>query len=212
MMPNPPLVEAIREKDYAGRLINAGARWREESKFGIYETVILLVIHVGCIAYSISLVIDGRHGFEPLWLTALGIAGFVLTCRDASESCFKRRAIFFRRDGSVFVPRGIPFDRRAGELAWRQDIFRSIEVRKTREHGYAVDIHTSEGDAIMIGWKMSDATARKLAVQLTKALRELRETTARDALDLTPQEALAMAGYALRGRRYGAAAVDIVID
>ncbi len=85
-------------------------------------------------------------------------------------------------------------------------------MHKAREQVYTGEIHQRVGDAIMIGWKMADASARKLAVQLTRALRELRETTARDALDLTPQEALAMAGYALRGRRYGAAAVDIVID
>lgn len=212
MTHSPPLVRAIREHDRAGCLINAGAEWREESRFGMYETAILGMVCVGVFFYSIALVHGGRYGLQPLWLTAVCVAGFVFVCRDAVDTCLPRRAIFFRRDGSVYVPRGIPFDRRAGELGWTQDIFRSIELRKTREHGFAVDIHTSEGDAIMIGWKMSEAAARKLAVQLTKALRELREAIARDALDLSPEAALAMAGHAMHGCRNGAATAEFVID
>ncbi|MEZ5898493.1 MAG: hypothetical protein R3D51_03270 [Hyphomicrobiaceae bacterium] len=212
MTHNSALVEAIRSNDPDGRLASAGAAWREESRFGMYATAILIILAIGGFVCSISLLTDGRHGLEWLWLTAASIIGFVATCCDASESCLKRRGILFRRDGSVYVPYGIPFDRRAGDLAWTQDIFRSIEVRETREHGHAVDIHTSEGDAIMIAWHMSEATARKLAVQLTKALRELREATARDALDLTPETALAMAGRAMRGYRNGAATADFVID
>lgn len=212
MMPSPPLVEAIREYDRQGRLAEAGAVWREESRFGFGLLVIESIVCVGGFFYAIALVQGGRYGLEPLWLAAASVVGFVLVCRGAVESCLPKRVLMLRRDGTAYVTRGIPYDRRAGDLAWTQDIFRSIEVRKTREHGFAVDIHTSEGDAIMIGWKMSVGTARKLAVQLTKALRELREATARDALDLTPEAALAMAGRAMRGLRNGAATAELVID
>ena len=212
MTPNATLVEAIRMNDREGRLASAGAAWREESKFGMYASAIMIIFFVGGFVCSISILMDGRHGLEWLWLPVASIIGFVATCSDAPESCLKRRGILFRRDGSVYVPYGIPFDRRAGDLAWTQDIFRSIEVRKVREHDYAVDIHTSEGDAIMIAWRMNEGTARKLAVQLTRALRELREATARESLDLTPEAALAMAGRAMRGYRNGAATADFVIN
>ncbi|MGD9668822.1 MAG: hypothetical protein AB7U75_07145 [Hyphomicrobiaceae bacterium] len=212
MTPNPALVEAIRMNDREGRLTSAGAAWREESKFGMYASAIMIIFFVGGFVCSISILMDGRHGLEWLWLPAASIIGFVATCSDAPESCLKRRGILFRRDGSVYVPYGIPFDRRSGDLPWRQNIFRSIEVRRTREHGYVVDIHTSEGDAIMIAWRINEGTARKLAVQLTKALRELREATARESLDLTPEAALAMAGRVMRGYRNGAATADFIIN
>lgn len=88
-----------------------------------------------------------------------------------------RRVVLFWRDGTIETPNGLPDRVGMRELPVNHRAIASIEL--TREcRGTGVVIYTIEGESIVVGHKLRTADARKVAVQLTKALHQLRDSIA----------------------------------
>jgi hypothetical protein len=88
-----------------------------------------------------------------------------------------RRIILFERGGDILSPHGLPqrFFRR--DLPIKHDTITSIEVVQDGNRA-AVAIHTDYGETYIVGRLELMADARLVAVQLTKALHELRQDKA----------------------------------
>lgn len=159
----------IRERHADGLLSAAGYKWREPVMwvFHIFGTTgfVLWFYWLMCLA-------DRQTPAEFTTKVLLAMIGCIGACMFLGSI---RRGISFERDGRV--------SNRGGWVNWLDVVGRtkdhahiaSIEVTKT-EQGAGVAIVTTYGGTIMISEDLSEAAARRVAVQLTLALREMRES------------------------------------
>lgn len=159
----------IREWDENGLLKSAGYKWTES----IDEFIAFFVLAaLGLIFYGLACALDERapSGAQFLFWGAsvvCALIGYVCGTTD--------RGFSFERDGTI--------KNRAGWIN-KIDMMRSlknhthiasIEIMKT-ERGAAVALFTTWGGTYVLSNGLNEAHARLVCVQLTLALRELRES------------------------------------
>jgi hypothetical protein len=87
------------------------------------------------------------------------------------------RIVMFTREGHILTPHGLPGRPLLRRLEFPHTQINSIETtRNCRDHG--VVMFTTEGRTILLAERMFKADAHLAGVQLTKALREIRESMA----------------------------------
>lgn len=158
----------IRNRDRDGRLLLSGYQWTEMAWHQAFKLVAGGAAAV--IATPIAVAAHGPSGFALLLFTALCLANLA----------YKRnrlRVITFDREGRVRAPNGLPW------FFWRRDLpishatITSIEALQDREQSN-VAIYTAEGQTFIVGELQRLGDARLVAVQLTKALHEIRRSLA----------------------------------
>ncbi|MFN3624929.1 MAG: hypothetical protein ACK4TP_12805 [Hyphomicrobium sp.] len=176
----------IRERDADGVLTAAGFEWREFQSwiFEIFGTASIGLFFFGSLCAS-----DRKAYSNPAPMIFLLMVACVLVCVYFGHI---RRGIAFHRDGSVSI-RGDWSNRLElwGEIKEYAHIS-SIEPMKTKE-GMGVAILSNYGGTVMLSHDLTEPAARLAAVQLTIALREMRESLASIANFQMPQQAAAAA-------------------
>lgn len=159
----------IRRHDDDGRLAEAGYRWDQ----------LRLIEKLGLAALSAAAIILAPFmyvGHSPQASVAFAMAGLGLLAIFVVLQKWPRTVVF-TREASVLTPHGLPGRLFLRRLDFPHTEISSIEAtRNCRDYG--VVIFTTEGRTILLAERMFKADARLAAVQLTKALREMRESIA----------------------------------
>lgn len=159
----------IRRHDANGSLMEAGYQWDqlrliEKLGLGGAGTSLIVAAPVMYVGHS------PQGGFACL---AAGLA--LLAILIALQKW--PRIVMFTRDGSILTPHGLP----GRPFLRREDFLHTdvVSVELTRDcRDYGVVLFTSEGRSVLLAERMFKADARLVAVQVTKALREMRESMA----------------------------------
>lgn len=164
-----PMGPAIREHDSERRLIATGYQWDEHS-----HAQLLLAVATAVSAFYLCIVNYPIHGLK-------GALPFAATVSVSTWAVlwmwFQRRTVMFHRDGAVLTPYGRPNKLGARRLRIHHASIASIEVTNECD-GNGVAIYSVEGDTYIVGHRLRAPDARLVAVQLTKALRDMRESLA----------------------------------
>lgn len=178
----------IRERCDDGVLSAAGFTWREPViwVFHIFGTASFPLFF-----YWLMCMSDRRTPAEFTANVFMGLLGCVCACILLGSVS---RGIAFERDGRI--------SNRGGWVNWLDLIggirdhahIASIEVTKT-EQGAGVAIFTTWGGTVMLSEGLSEPAARLAAVQLTIALRELRESLSRIENFQRPQQAATVGSW-----------------
>lgn len=162
---------AIRERDASGKLTAAGFEWSEPVEV---IALPLAVLAVGLLFYAGAVAHDARapSGASVLFVIAAIVCaalGYFLGSTD--------RGIAFTHDGKVSIRGGwINGLEMLFTIAEHADIA-SIEMTTTHR-GHAVVILTTWGGTYVLSNGLDEPHARLVAVQLTIALRQIRESIA----------------------------------
>lgn len=159
----------IREWDENGLLKSAGYKWTES----IDEFIAFFLLSaLGLIFYGLACAMDERAPSGAVFI----FWGASVVCVLIAYACGTiERGFSFERDGRI--------QNRAGWIN-KFDMMRSlkehthiasIEIMKT-ERGAAVAVFTTWGGTYVLSNGLNEAHARLICVQLTIALRELRES------------------------------------
>ena len=170
-----PAPRQIRDYDDHGRLVRAGFAW-SELRHPFAALLWQVAFTFGGIGIA-QLVIDRLlMGYAPA-IFAIGgsiaclIGGIAfLLAMSARRS---RREMIFALDGSVRTPCGTLAYGRKRVLPFRQDAIANIQAKARGKDFILLIIGTNGGDAV-ISSQLDESVARMAAVQLTKALDDLR--------------------------------------
>lgn len=160
----------IREYDAEGRLIAAGFLWYEmrewpKTVFHVVGTLPFVLLLAACVTAGPD--ITPRLPVMGV-LAAILVASFLPLVFFG----FRQRAVIFHADGRTGTPYGIPYARGAKEL------FPHSEMLSIEASGPNVILYSTEGLSFSVGQRLDGWVARLIAVQLNKALTELRESQA----------------------------------
>lgn len=159
----------IRERSEDGLLSAAGFTWREPVMwvFHIFGTASFPLFF-----YWLMCMSDRKTPAEFTTTVFIGLCGCVCACIFLGSVS---RGIAFERDGRI--------SNRGGWINWLELVgatkdyshIASIEAIKT-EQGFGVAMFTIYGGTVLLSEDLSEAKARLAAVQLTMALREMRQS------------------------------------
>lgn len=162
----------IRERDADGRLIAAGLQWTEQRRlaFGL-----LMQFGTWALLGGVAALLAGASG--PGW-TMLGLT--VCAMAIARLTPGRTRALIFHDDGRTSAPFGFAHHpRRFREVSGSNANVVSIEARGQGNEPHYVAMYSRSGDVAYVAGRLEVDNAHKVAVQLTLALAELRESLAR---------------------------------
>ncbi len=161
----------IRERSKDGVLLAAGFTWREPVMwvFHIFGTASFPLFF-----YWLMCASDRKTPAEFTTTVFLGLCGCVCACVFLGSIS---RGIALERDGRI--------SNRGGWVNWLDLVgspkdlahIASIEAIKAGQ-GFGVALFTVYGATFMLSEELSEAKARLVAVQLTMALREMRDSLA----------------------------------
>lgn len=158
----------VRRKDKDG-LTESGYVW-DEVRFKFY-VLLALVAACGVIASTVAML---HRGFTD----ALVVLIPALTLLVPVVWVYRRpRTVVFRRDGAILTPHGVRGRLGVRKLRFPHWEIASIELCPQGED-FGVMLFTTEGASVLLAKDMYNGDARLVAVQLTKALREMRESMA----------------------------------
>lgn len=158
----------IRRHDADGKLLEAGYRW---DQLRLIEKLELGGAGAALLCAAPFMYV----GHSPEASVACLLAGLALLSILALLQRWPR-VIVFTREGRVRSPHGIVgrfWERDLGALAEVSSIELTSSCRD-----FGVVLFTTEGRTILLAERMFKADARLVAVQTTKALREIRESIA----------------------------------
>lgn len=159
----------IRHRDSEHRLVETGYHWHE-----LPHDRVWLVAATGASALYLSVTYYSEANFKM----ALPCAAVAAIYADILlRLLLRRRSVIFSRDGSVRMPYGRPNKLGVRKLRINHASIASIETTQECE-GTGVAIYTVDGQTILVGHKLRTSSARLVAVQITKALHELRDSIA----------------------------------
>lgn len=169
-----PSVRPLREHDSDGRLVAAGAEWAELRLWAIWLIAPLYIAPY--FVFALALIFGLANGFPLPSVIAMlvGLLGMILSIRLANYVGQRRRSLLIRADGSVVAPQGLHFVPRfvlKDSSIIDQALIVSIEAERDTRGEPFVCLYSSEGDRFTVGFR---CPAHKLAVQLQKALRDIR--------------------------------------
>jgi hypothetical protein len=167
----------IRSRDEDGHLMAAGVQWTERREVAEIGWTLLVI---ACFGTAVGVLVSfAMTGATPtgVWTIAALIVACVYCVYRACRVPGRRRALIFHRDGRTTAPFGFAhYRRRFRELSAHNAEFVSIEARGQQEAGSDVLVFTRCGDVVYAGGRLDPDHAHKVAVQLTLALSELRES------------------------------------
>lgn len=188
------MYEKIRGRDETGRLVTAGYRW-DEPRENVKMLVLFAAIFdfMGGIYVLIALAFVNDKG--P-WIAGLLICVGIYAALHLVMKRFgvRPRAVIFRADGTTSLPFGIPWFRNYHSLGAHLENIVSIEAGSVRGKD-EVALFTRGGDIVTLSHFLHPENAHRVAVQLTSALKELRED-------------MASAGQAVREDRHERSVID----
>ena len=159
----------IRERDQDGTLLAAGFKWTEPVPW------VLPMFGTGALVlyfYALGCGVDPRTPRAFTFMVGAAACACVVICILCGSV---DRGIAFRLNGEVSLRGGIVnWLELVGSFKDHADIV-SIETTKT-EQGFGIAVYTKWGGTIMLSTALKEPRARLVAVQLTHALRERRET------------------------------------
>ena len=156
----------IRERNDEGTLCGSGYQWDEQRLSRQFASAAApaagVIVGIGIVPQHPAL------GFLAL---VFGLA--LLTA--VFHRRVRERVVIFLRDGEISTPHGTPQRFFRSRLSFNHDAIASIELTSDCE-GFGVMLFTTEGQSVLLSQRMHKADARFVAVQLSKALREMRES------------------------------------
>jgi hypothetical protein len=175
----------IRERDEDGRLLAAGLQWTEMRK-GAFGTIItianlsLMGSMAGCVHQQMFR--DSNGGLVALWLL-----GVCVVCVVAARLAPGRmRALVFHEDGRTSAPYGFAhYSSKYREVYGSNAEFVSIEARSHGPQSSDADVlaYSRTGGVTYVAGHLHRDNAHMVAVQLTLALAELRESFGNERRD-----------------------------
>lgn len=159
----------IREQDPAGRLAAAGFEWSEPvpNIFAIFGSLAFVGFY-----FWIRSLFDAEASRDFKFLLYMASCVSLFICGQFGEV---RRGVSFERNGSVRARGGwVNWLSMLGGIQDHAEIT-SIEIKKV-QHAWAVAIYTNWGGTTILSTRLTEGNARVAAVQLTIALREMRES------------------------------------
>ncbi|AHB49907.1 hypothetical protein W911_03695 [Hyphomicrobium nitrativorans NL23] len=157
----------IRSRSPGGYLEEAGYQWDEARLSGQ-----LIVAMLGLISGATALV-GYAHGPKPGLIFLLPLA--LICVVKLTWSIARPRIVVFEADGGISTPNGVAKRFWVERLNFDQTEIASIELTADGTN-WGVVLFTKEGRTVLLSHAMQKADARLVAVQLTKALREIRES------------------------------------
>ncbi len=175
-------VDRIRMRDAAGRLTAAGAEWIEPD---VVKTIGCILGAMPFMGLAILGVVQAGSAIEA-WLSGLPFLAVGVALVAVALSAKQNRALLFHDDGRITIPFGLTGWGRRTEMQGSHEHVASIEAEVVppnemadQEKGAHVIIFSRGGDTIYIaGPRLRVETARKIAVQLSHALKEVRDFVA----------------------------------
>ncbi|HEV7276529.1 MAG TPA: hypothetical protein VGN80_09605 [Devosiaceae bacterium] len=173
--------EKIREHDDKGRLVKSGAEWREKrwwlALFGVG------VFCLGVAGLLLAWMFDHLYpGHPAAFNTALLSSPLLLLgIMWAGPSSWRKRALIFHADGRMEMPYGLPYHPFRRAIEGHHKVLISIEQERHADHTSSVTGISTGGDSVGIAKDVTKYQALKVAVQLTRALNELRQDLASGA-------------------------------
>lgn len=187
--------EPLREYDAKGQLVAAGYQWLEAKKSSRFVRITFVLIpFVFAIEISLWYALDTiiypppqslyMQSFGPapriawnIFLLAVPVVLGVLLVRFMNRDSWRRRALLIHREGFISAPHGLSNNQYIADtrpITYRIDSpIASIEMRDNRDN-YPVNVYFSDGTRLLVDVNSSRDDARIIAVQLTRALQEIR--------------------------------------
>lgn len=177
--------ESIRERDSDGRLLAAGVSWSTGRAW----------VWMLCILPAMFLVPGGlatvpgilfHSGYRLNWLLAFVACatGLWLVSRAFKRYGSGIMSVIFDADGVIPTPHGRPYAPRSRIIEGSHAHLVSIETRQSSPNPnaqiplYDVCMFSSGGDVIHVAYGYPHESAHKMAVLLTAALSEMRQSQA----------------------------------
>lgn len=164
----------IRNFDANNYLVQAGYQWTESSvplQIGgwLAMAASFLPFMIGMLAANMP---GGGAGL--LIFGGIGLAMLIGGHMVANVWAHRARSLIFESGGDIRVPHGIPFTGHARTLTCRVDEVANIELHPGYNQDTGVALLSTEGDTVLVAHNLKTDSGRKVAVQLTRALEELR--------------------------------------
>lgn len=182
-------VEPIRETDSDGRrLMQSGAGWSEERLWLTYPGIsVFNFLMACCVLTTIIGAINSKD--HTLWMFVAGTltvisVGLWLLCNQFGQS---EAIVVFHADGTIETPNGLPSHHFTKAIGGNHADIVSIESRRLShphelqtQHSidYEVRMFFASGSIISVAVNVPADEAHKIAVQLTAALRDMRQSQA----------------------------------
>lgn len=156
------------------RLAEAGYQWKETNQ-GVQITG-WTIMGFSSFAFLLAWAIAGmRNGSDAASvLMLIGFGMLLVGHMIGNVWAHRMRSIIFEATGPIRAPQGLPLAMHVTELGCRVDEISNIELDRSANGQQAVSIISIEGDTVLVAHNLLPDTARKVAVQLTRALDDLR--------------------------------------
>lgn len=173
-------IDEIVERSHDGRLLTRGAKWIElnASRAAI---AFLFLLGAPFFAYpflheifEIGVRVQSYHVAGVL----IALAAMVVACWVIQREICKRRSVIFHVDGTIRTPFGFPANERLLEMPYDQADIGSIETVFNQDHQWEVLVYMRNGRILTWTQYQSKYDAHLIAVTLTNALQEIRDTAA----------------------------------
>lgn len=170
--------QIIRERDTGGNLVRAGYSWFEQ-RDGVMAWALMLMgmCGLGGIVGFIAIFAQRTTNDTILMvaITAACAAAVLFGKRSISRSGWRSRTLVFDANGAITAPEGLAGQAEATRLRATLNDVASIE-RERYGNASRIMLHTHGGDIIVVGTNiMVQEEAQKVAVQLSLAVKEMRE-------------------------------------
>jgi hypothetical protein len=170
--------QVIRERDAQNRLTAAGFSWPEVSQAWLVAGLFVLgmgtLMAVGAMLNGMFTPYHPYAGPPPagagpgLLMMGLGVLLLVV-------ACLRRRTIIFTVEGDILAPQGLPGQIGRDRVGGHHDSIASLENMQMKDEKGVVRLISYGGDTVYLSGQVHRDTALKVAVQLTKALNEIRQ-------------------------------------
>lgn len=176
--------ERLEERSADGRLAAVGVRWTENRNWldGIVISLLALSAMASIAPFTIAILMS-LHAGSPWWVPAMIGGAMFLPASLIDKLRFpgKPRELWFRRDGTMPVPLGFhAYLGRPHAVSGNHADVVSIEARPPQgsepgRYPHSVVFYKRQGAITYVAMKLAADEAHEVTVQLTHALRELRE-------------------------------------
>lgn len=173
--------QPIRERDAEGTLIAAGVQWTElRMAAQVTCGIVVMLSFMGGVAAWLAGEVLKAEDTGMTALTFFAICGGALVGGRRMRGTV--RSLVFQRDGRILAPLGFAhYPARFREVDGHIDNIVSIEARGQGLTDCSVVMFARCGDIAYVAGRLHQDSAHKVAVQLTLALAELRESLAAPA-------------------------------
>lgn len=176
--------ERLEERSADGRLAAVGVRWTENRNW--LDGIVMALMAWSAMASVAPLVVAALmqvRGGSDWWIPAMMSAAMISPILWMHRIRFpgKPRELWFRRDGTMPAPLGFhAYSGRYHAVSGNHADVVSIEARSAQgsepgRYPHSVVFYKRKGAITHVAMKLSADEAHEVTVQLTHALRELRE-------------------------------------